>query len=105
MKRSAWIVIALLAIMVVSISGFAQAQGSPQGNLIAPPSTVGLRPGMVRTPLYIVKPDGIDSTNYPPNAETAGSVACIYGVTAADQWLSQERVSAGHGWHECYCRG
>lgn len=82
MKRSSWIVIGLLAIMVVSISGLAQAQDSPQGNLIAPPSTVGLRPGMVRTPLYIVKPDGIDSTNYPPNAETAGSVACIYGVTA-----------------------
>lgn len=83
MKRSSWIVIALLAIMVVSLSGFTQAQDSPKGTIVAPPSTLGLRPGMVRTPLYIFKPDVVEPANsYPGNAETAGSIACIYGVTS-----------------------
>ena len=73
MKRNL-LVIATLVVMVMSISGFAQ------NKLIAPPSTLGQVPGVAtHTPLLIV--DGIDSANYPPNAETAGSVACIYGVS------------------------
>ncbi len=81
MKRVFLLVVTVLVIMVMAVGTFAQVQNAAQGTIVAPPSTVGLRPGMVRTPLYIVKPDRIDSANYPPNAETAGSVACIYGVT------------------------
>ena len=82
MKRNL-LLIATLVIMVVSISGFAQAQDSPApGNIIRPPSAVGLAPEAPRTPLYIVRPDsGFPLNSYPVGAETAGSIACIYGVT------------------------
>ena len=82
MKRSTWLLIATLAIMVVSLNGFAQAQDSPaQGKIIAPPSSVGLAPGMPRTPLYILVPDGLPPAGPPARAENPGSIACIYGVT------------------------
>ena len=74
MKKSLFFVVMATLLVVLSVGSFAQ----DTGNFISPPSTIGLRPGMPRTPLFIVK---TDSANYPPNAETAGSVACIYGVT------------------------
>jgi kumamolisin len=76
MKRS-FLVIATLAIMVVSMSGFAQDK------VVAPASTLGTVPGVsARTNLLVVKPDSIiPANNYPGNAETAGSIACIYGVS------------------------
>ncbi len=84
MKRSTWLLIATLAIMVVSLSGFAPAQDSPaQVNIIRPPSTLGTIPGVkVRTDLELVKPEGLFPANSPPpNAENPESIACIYGVT------------------------
>ena len=79
MKRSSILLVVALLLMVVSIGSFAQDPASTTlGTIFAPASTIGLRPGMPYTPLWIVKSD---SANYPPNAETAGSVACIYGVT------------------------
>jgi kumamolisin len=76
MKRN-FLVIATLVVMVVSISGFAQTK------VIAPASTLGQVPGVsARTNLLVVKPDSIiPDNNYPGNAETAGSIACIYGVS------------------------
>jgi subtilase family serine protease len=84
MKRSLFIIVtALVIIVVLSMSGFAQSPASPaKGTIVAPASTVGLPGIAVRTPLYIFKPDVIVPANsYPGNAETAGSIACIYGVT------------------------
>src|SRR5271167_1114020 len=84
MKRSLFLLVtALVIIVVVSVSGFAQAPDSPANvKIVAPPSTVGLRPGMPRTPLYIVVPEGgIKPDAPPPSAENPGSIACIYGVT------------------------
>ena len=77
MKRGTWLLVALVAIMVVSMSGFAQDK------IVAPASTAGKVPGVaVHTPLLIVKPDSpLPLNNYPINAETAGSIACIYGVS------------------------
>ena len=83
MKKGLFLVLTVLVITVLSISGFAQAQDSTaKGTIVAPPSSRGL-PGLnVRTPLYIFKPDVVEPANsYPGNAETAGSIACIYGVT------------------------
>src|SRR5271166_4763234 len=84
MTRSTWLLIATLAIMVVSISSFAPAQDSPlQGNIIKPPSSAGTVPGVrARTDLLIVRPDGEFAPNSPPpNSENPGTLACIYGVT------------------------
>jgi len=84
MNRSTWLLIATLAIMVVSISSFAPAQDSPlQGNIIKPPSSAGTVPGVrARTDLLIVRPDGEFAPNSPPpNSENPGTLACIYGVT------------------------
>src|SRR5271166_5731260 len=83
MKRSFFLVITALVIMVVSIGAFAQSNDAQvKGTIIAPPSTRGL-PGLkVHTPLYIVMPDsGIKPDGPPPSAENPGSLACIYGVT------------------------
>src|SRR5271165_5599302 len=76
MKRN-FLVIATLVVMVVSISGFAQTK------VVAPASTLGTVPGVsARTNLLVVKPDSIiPANNYPGGAETAGSIACIYGVS------------------------
>src|SRR6516162_375881 len=76
MKRN-FLVIATLVVMVLSISGFAQTK------LVAPASTLGTVPGVeARTNLLVVQPDSIiPDNNYPGNAETAGSIACIYGVS------------------------
>ena len=75
--------VAVLAIIVVSLGAFAQSNDAQvKGTIVAPPSTIGL-PGLhVRTPLYIFIPYGIKPDNNPPaNAENPGSIACIYGVT------------------------
>ncbi len=84
MKRGLFLLMIVLAIIVVSISSFAQDQASTvKGTIIAPPSTQGL-PGLnVHTNLLIFVPEGgIKSDNSPPaSAETPSSVACIYGVT------------------------
>ncbi len=82
MKRSTCLMITALAIIAISISGFAQNEGSPtNGTIVAPPSALGLAPGMPRTPLLIFVPDVKPDNNPPPTAETPGSIACIYGVT------------------------
>jgi subtilase family serine protease len=66
----------------MAISGFAQSQDSQvKGTIIVPQSTRGLAPGMVRTHLLIFRPDNWTPNNPPANAETPGSIACIYGVT------------------------
>src|SRR5580658_8365697 len=83
MKKGFLLVLAAMVILAMAICGFAQSQDSQvKGNIIAPPSTLGLVPGVkARTKLYIVKPD-INHHNSPPSsAETPGSIACIYGVT------------------------
>jgi subtilase family serine protease len=82
MKRSLFLLLIALAIVVVSISGFAQDPAMTKGTIVAPPSTRGL-PGLkVRTPLYIFVPEGgIKPDAPPPSAENPGSIACIYGVT------------------------
>jgi len=84
MKRSLFLLVtALVIIVVVSVSGFAQAPDSPANvKIVAPPSTTGLRPGMPRTPLYVVVPEGGIKPDAPPaGAENPGSIACVYGVT------------------------
>jgi len=83
MKRSLFVLVTALVILVLSIGSFAQVQDSQaKGTIVAPPSTVGLRPGMVRTPLYIFVPEGGIKPDAPPaSAENPGSLACIYGVT------------------------
>jgi kumamolisin len=72
-----------LTVMMALFSRFASAQDSAQSNIIVPPSTAGSVPGVVvRTHLFISKPDdGFPPGAYPINAETPGSLACIYGVT------------------------
>lgn len=81
-KKGFYLLVALLAISMFALSGFAQ-DSQTQGTIIAPPSTLGLVPGTtVRTPLLIFRPDGIQpDNNPPPSAENPGSIACIYGVT------------------------
>src|SRR5271170_586436 len=83
MKRSLLLMLTVLVIMAMAVCSFAQAQDSTaKGTIVVPPSTRGL-PGLkVRTPLYIFKPDVKPDNNPPPSAETPGSIACIYGVTA-----------------------
>ncbi len=83
MKRSLFLVITALVILVVlSISGFAQDPAAP-AKVIVPPSTAGTVPGVAaRTNLVIVKLDGEFTPNSPPaSAENPGSIACVYGVT------------------------
>jgi len=73
----------VLVIMAMAVCSFAQAQDSTaKGTIVVPPSTRGLTGLNVRTPLYIFKPDVKPDNNPPPSAETPGSIACIYGVTA-----------------------
>ena len=83
MKRGLLLVLTALVIAFIAVSGFAQVEDSTaKGTIVAPASTLGLHPGMVRTPLYIFKPEGGQQPNSPPaSAENPGSVACIYGVT------------------------
>jgi len=81
MKRGLFLLVtALVIIVVVSVSGFAQDQASQvKGKIVAPPST--LSKGL-HTPLYIFIPeDGIRPDGPPGSAENPGSLACIYGVT------------------------
>lgn len=83
MKKGFWLVLAATVVLAMAICGFAQSNDlQVKSNIIAPPSTLGTVPGVkARTKLYIVKPD-INHLNSPPaNAETPGSIACIYGVT------------------------
>src|SRR5208283_1363991 len=80
MKRSLFLLMIALAIVAVSISGFAQSDNSQvKGTIVVPPSTRGLAPGMPRTPLYVIHTDTPNSP--PPGAENPGSIACVYGVT------------------------
>jgi len=83
MKRGFLLVLAALVILAMAICGFSQSQDSQvKGNIIAPPSTLGLVPGTrVRTHLYIVKSDVNHENSPPAGAETPGSIACIYNVT------------------------
>ncbi len=84
MKRGIWLVVAAMAILALTMSGFAQSQDlQVKGNTIAPPSTRGTVPGTkVRTPLLLVIPEGGLTPNSPPQgAENPGSIACVYGVT------------------------
>jgi len=82
MNRTLFLLMAALAIVALSASGFAQDQASANGTIIAPPSTRGLAPGHARTPLYIFVPNGGLTPNSPPaSAETPSSLACIYGVS------------------------
>jgi kumamolisin len=82
MKRSLFLLMIALAIVAVSISSFAQDADSTKGTIVAPRSTTGI-PGLkVHTSLLIFQPD-VKADNSPPaSAETPGSIACIYGVTA-----------------------
>ena len=106
MKRSSWIVIALLAIMVVSISGLAQAQDSPQGTYHRSTQHRRLEAGHgAHASVHCQAEDGIDSTNYPPNAETAGSIACIYGVTAPTSGCPKSGSPVATGGAQSHCRG
>ncbi len=81
MKRSTFLVVAALVILVVAISGFAQDLSSPaKGTTIAPYSTLNRVPGKVHTPLFVFIPEGgIDPST--PAGENPASIACIYGVT------------------------
>ncbi len=80
MKKSLLLLLSALVITVMAVSGFAQVQDSTaKGTIVAPPST--LHKGL-HTPLYIFRPEGVGDPNSPPaNAETPGSIACIYNVT------------------------
>jgi kumamolisin len=86
MRRSL-ILLSLAAILLLTVTAFAQAPAVqvPGGKIVTPSSTTGL-PGLkVRTPLHIFIPDSSimpDAGSPPSNAETPGSLACIYGVTA-----------------------
>jgi kumamolisin len=83
MKRSLFLMITALVIMLVSISAFAQSNDAQvKGTIVAPPSTRGL-PGLkVHTPLYVFVPEeGVKPDAPPAGAENPGSTACIYGVT------------------------
>jgi len=84
MRTRTILVVTAVTILALAITAFGQDASPAQGTITAPPSTRGLAHLKVRTPLYIFQPDGIipDATNPPPNAETPGSIACIYGVTA-----------------------
>jgi len=66
----------------MAIGSFAQSdEPAVKGRVVIPPSTRGLAPGMVRTPLQIILPD--TGSGAPPNgAENPGSIACVYGVTS-----------------------
>ena len=84
MKRSSLLLLTIVVVLAVSIVGFAQDQASQtKGTIVAPPSTLGQVPGIAaRTHLFVFVPDEkLPPNNYPANAETAGSIACIYGVT------------------------
>jgi len=84
MKRSFLLLLTIVVVLAVSIGGFAQDQSSPAaGRIVAPPSSLGQVPGIAsRTHLLIFIPDEkLPPNSYPANAETAGSIACIYGVT------------------------
>jgi len=81
MKRSLFLLVtALVIIVVVSLSGFAQVQDSQvKGKIVAPPSSLS---NGLHTPLYIFIPEGGIKPDGPPaSAENPGSIACIYGVT------------------------
>jgi kumamolisin len=81
MRKSLFLLPAAVVVMMIAIAASVTAQDSQtKGTVTIPPSTRGLAPGMVRTPLFIVKSD-LDPSNPPASAETPGSVACIYGVT------------------------
>jgi len=82
-KRGLFVAVSAVVILTLTVTAFTQDVSSPgSGRIVAPPSTLGLAPGMVRTPLYIFIPDTIRPDNSPPaSAETPGSIACIYGVT------------------------
>src|ERR1039458_9113274 len=81
MKRSLFLLVTAMVILVLSIGSIAQDQ-QVKGTIVAPPSTT--QKGL-HTPLYIFIPDGVRNDNSPPappaSAETPGSIACIYGVT------------------------
>ncbi len=84
MKRSLLLLFTVMVVLALSVVGYAQDQASPvKGTIVAPPSTLGLVPGIAaRTHLFVFVPDEkLPPNNYPVNAETAGSLACIYGVT------------------------
>src|SRR5271170_2889725 len=80
MKKGLLLLLSALVITVMAVGSFAQVQDSTaKGTIVAPPST--LRKGL-HTPLYIFRPEGVQEPNSPPpNAETPGSIACIYNVT------------------------
>src|SRR5581483_5257203 len=76
-KRSLLLAAALVTMVAVSCL----AQETPQGRIVAPPSTLNHVRWQVHTPLYLFIPaNNVDSGL--PNGETPGSIACIYGVTA-----------------------
>ncbi len=81
MKRG--FLLAALVILAMAICGFAQSQDSQvKGTTIIPRSSVGLHPGMVRTDLKILIPEGGPHPDAPnPNYENPASIACIYDVT------------------------
>jgi subtilase family serine protease len=82
MRKGILLGLAVLAILFVAMGSFAQAQDSQTNSkIIVPPSTVGLAPGMVRTRL-LIEHSGVSPDGPPTSAETPGSIACIYGVTA-----------------------
>jgi subtilase family serine protease len=82
MKRSSFVLLTGLVIILVAIGGFAQDQSStPHGRIVLPPSSLNRVPGRPHTPLLIFIPDEGVNVDI-PNGETPASIACIYGVTA-----------------------
>ncbi|MGA2371017.1 MAG: hypothetical protein ACLPPV_09120 [Candidatus Korobacteraceae bacterium] len=81
MKRGFLLVLAVTVILAMAICGFAQSDDlGVKGKVVIPPSTRGLAPGMVRTPLTIILPD-TGAGSPPAGAENPGSIACVYGIT------------------------
>ncbi|MFZ0312835.1 MAG: hypothetical protein WAL85_09030, partial [Candidatus Korobacteraceae bacterium] len=81
MKRGFWVVLAVIAVLAMTIGGFAQSNDMQvKGKIVLPPSSRGLIPGKVSTPLTVIIPD--EGSGAPPaGAENPGSIACVYGIT------------------------
>jgi len=78
--RRCVLLLAIVASVLIVLSGFASAQDElAGGKVIAPPSTQGISGLRVHTPLYIYIPAGGVNPDI-PSGENPASIACIYGV-------------------------
>ncbi len=81
MSKKVVFLVTALVILTMTVAAFAQDASPVKGHIIVPQSTRGMAQIKVHTPLYIFWPDNFNPSSPPANAETPGSIACIYGVT------------------------